>query len=313
MKQLFEQLLNSLKEQKVISEAKSTDLLKSFEEQLSVFKESIYDDAMNAVDDEHATEAEETFEKMDASYADKLKELVELIDATHKHQMEELLAMVDTFVTDKLQDVKDGYEEKISDIEEKKVGELEESISKYLDTYLEEVSPKAKLVSESKLEKLESTINELKKILFINEDYIKDEVKEAILEAKSIIDAKDKEVNKLMLEKVQIKSELNKIEAKQLLESKISKCSPKLSAFLTTFFKDAKKEDIEGRFDEAVKAFKADETVTREKLISESKATVNPKVVKIEDAKDDKTAITQPKTIMESYATIINKNKIIKG
>jgi hypothetical protein len=192
------------------------------------------------------------------------------------------------------------YENKsLDDVTEK----LTDQVSDYLDAYLEEVKPQETLIDSSKMKRLEKMFEGIKEIMMVNDDYVQDEIKEAILDAKSIIEAKDKEINKLMLEKVQLGKKIKIDEAQQVLEEKISGSSPKLKAYLETTFKGASKEIIEEKFDEAVTAFENEEQTRRDQILSEA-SKVTPRTVVTEGLVTEQRVPTQ----MDAYVNMVKKS-----
>jgi hypothetical protein len=126
-----------------------------------------------------------------------------------------------------------------------------EKLDKYFDTYLEAVQPKEVVLDAAKLERLEKSIAAIKEILMISDDFVQGEVKQAVAEAKDMLDAKDAEINKLLIEMAEIRRSDKIKDAKTYLESRIEKASPKLRSFLEVTFKGATSKDEEGKKEES--------------------------------------------------------------
>lgn len=351
IKELFEQLITQVDPENALTEDKKSDLIQLFEEKISEVKEKAFEDALETIDEDHANKLQEVvtmMENMDSDHADKLqtviesidedhadklktivktidedhstklKEIIESIDGSHASKLEEVLERVDKDHTTKLEQIIEMYE---ADQNE----EIVDKVSDYLDLYLEEVKPEETMVSESRLNQLENIYEQLREVLVVNDEKVQTEVKEAILEAHDIITEKDKEINKLMLEKVEmnqtiklneakIEDRVEELETEKLLENKMSGCSPKLRAYLELCFEGASKEDIEGKFDEAVQAFKTTEEDKRQAIIESHKDReddrVIPEEVRTEEVFEDKSSEA---TMMNAYAQITEKtNKRMK-
>lgn len=266
MKEKLKQILEKLDPKKdILTESVHNELIQMVEDKEKVIKEEAFKRALNVTN--------KKIEELDEEYTKKTEVLINKIDQTHTNALKKLVEDIDKDHCTKLLKVKEFYEKK--NISEQVV----DGISSFLDTYLTEVTPKAELVDQAKLKMLEKIVNSIKECVMVTDDVVQGEFKEAILDAKKQIDEKNKEIDNLMLEKVTLKQEINKIEVVKLLEDKTKNMAPKLKAYVEMFFKDADKKLIEEKFDEAVKAFEDEEAKRREKIIAEAKSKkqiVNP-------------------------------------
>lgn len=298
MKELFEKLLNDLIEQKLITEDKKSEYLEIFETKMREIKEKALEDASEIIDEDHTEKLRNLMEKVDENHTELLEKVLDHIDTKHTDMFKESVDKIDEDHTKKMQKVYDL-------MMDHKAEDLVEKVSDYLDTYLETIQPEEVIIKEEKLNRLEKSFEEMKKLVMINDDYIQDEVKEGIIDARNQMDEKDKEINRLMLEKVEMNKKLKKIESAQFLKDKVKDLSPRLRAYLETCFKDATQDYIEEKFDEAVKVFEEEESSNRELLSETVKSEVKPQVVVTEETEDE----TQENDgIMESYVGMINKS-----
>ncbi len=346
VKELFEQLISQIDpDNTLINEDKKSELIQLFEEKISEIKEKSFEDALDTIDEEHSAKLQNVIsimESMDEDHANKFKEIVEDIDNDHSEKLQEIIESIDEDHTSKFKNALDAIDEEhsatlkkvLSKIdeehtaklqkvmnmyEEKESGDLSEQISDYLDVYLENVKPATTIVNEERLNKLETTFEQLRNVLMVNDEYVQTEVKEAIIDAKNIIEEKEKEVNRLMLEKVEmnkkvklteakIADKVEKLETERLLEDKIKGCSPKLQAYLELCFEHASKDDIEEKFDEAVEAFKQTEAKKREAIIESHQDRdddhVIPESIKTEGLFEEQSSESQT---MNIYANLVNK------
>lgn len=268
---------------------KLKQILEKLDPKMEILTESVHKELIQMVDDKEKIIKEEAYakalevtnkklEEQDEEYTKKVKLLIEKIDNSYTKSLKKLVEDIDTDHTKKLLKVKKFFEEQ--NITEQMV----ESVSSFLDTYLAEVTPKEEIIDQAKLKRLEKIVLNIKESIMLTDDEVQKEFKEAILDAKTQLDTKDKTIDSLMLEKVELKQKINKIEVGQLLESKTKNMSPKLKAYFETLFKDADKITIEEKFEEAKKAFESEEAKRRDKLIAEadSKKQVKNPVIKEE-------------------------------
>lgn len=260
-------------------------------------------DVVEAIDEDHGKKLQEIIEKVkndiDEDHGAKLEEILEKIDEEHAEKLQAVIDKIDEDHTEKLKAIIKAYQDRDD-------AKITEQISDYLDLYLEEVKPEKEMADVAKIKRLEKMFEAFKEILVINDDKIQEEIKEAVLDGAAIIEEKDKEINRLMLEKVELNKKLKLDEAQKVLEEKIKECSPKLKAYLETTFKNADKETIEEKFDEAVQAFETEESDRRQQLAEDAKEgnKVQPKTVVTENLSEVRSA----PTMMDMYANIIKKS-----
>jgi hypothetical protein len=177
-------------------------------------------------------------------------------------------------------------------------------VSDYLDATLEESIPEKVVVDYHKLRKLEKLFENMRTQLLVTDEFVQSEVREAVMEAKGMLEDKDKKINDLLVEKVTMKKMLGKNEAESLLESKVKNMPMKKVAYLNTFFKNADKAKIESKFNEACVAFDRQEKSERQKLVNESKNNgikVVPPVQKVDDKQKVK---EEGSDIIDQYVTV---------
>jgi hypothetical protein len=242
---------------------------------------------LEKIDTEHTEKLQTVLEHIDTDHHAKLETLVEAIDEDHANKLQLTLDAIDSDHTVKLEEVVEFYENKFE-------GNIVEKVSDYLDTFLEEVAPEASAVDSIKLQRLEETVTQMKKLLVVSDDFVQTEISEAIIEAKETMDEKDAQINALLAEKIQLSKQIKKNEATELLESKTSGMNPAKAAFIAKFFEGSNVEEISEKLDEAVQAFEEDQEATRQELLeqAEAKTTVANKA-KVQSAKSEEELITE--------------------
>lgn len=214
---------------------------------------------VEAMDEDHAEKFAEALEAKDADCTKKLKIACEAI----KKSANKYLAQREKFHTNKFDAYKTISEQKLSkanallkEERERKMKMLSESVENYLNYALQTAIPTKKLISEAKYNASQKAIEKISSILKINS--ILQESKDGIFQdyENKINDAK-KQANKLMAENVELKNKLEKKEAKLMLESKLTNCTPAEAAFLRTYFSKATSSKIiEEQIEDARAAYK---------------------------------------------------------
>jgi len=283
MKEIFEKLLADLVVQKILSENKKNELIKNFDAKLSEIKEAEfkkasdilekkYKDELEKLDKEHCIIFKKAIHKLDNEHCRLFEQAMHKLDNEHCELFEQVMSKIDKDCSIKLLKV-------VEKLRNKNINEnLVNKISDYFDTYIKESMPKSTIIDSAKLSRLEKLQENLKKLLFVSDDYVQKEIKEAVEDASKIIADKDAQINKLMLEKIEMTKKIKAAESIQFLESKTKDMNPKMKAYIETFFKNADKEDIEKKLDEAIIAFKKSENEERAKLVSEANS--KKKIVK---------------------------------
>lgn len=263
-----------------------------------------YEKKLEDMDSDHTEKLQKIVEHIDKDHTQKVKQIVEAIDEDHTNKLKTLVESIDNDHSSKLQKIVEHFEsKKIND-------QMVEAVSDYLDVYLEKVMPEKTLVNEAKLRRLERFHEQVREIAMVNDDFVQTEIREAVEDAASQIKGKEEEIDKLMLEKVELSNKIKKFEAKQLLSEKCKDLSPKLLAYVQTRFEDADSEEIEEQFNEAVKAFKIEETAKRKRLVEQADTMAkirNPKPIN-EDISNKKPLIEEVDSNMSRYIHVLNKS-----
>lgn len=258
-----------------------------------------WDDVATFVESE-IKEREESLATETAKYKTELettKTLLEKMDTEHAEKMKTIVEKLDNSYAKKLQ-------EAINTLKDKNDMNLARKISDYLDATLEESIPEKIVVDYHELRKLQKLFENLRTQLLVTDEFVQKEVREAVMEAKSMMESKDKQINELLVEKVTMKKMIGKNEAEALLESKVKNMPVKKVAYLNTFFKNADKAKIESKFNEACEAFDRQEKSERQKLVNESKNSGIKVTPPVQKKKTDEKVIIESKDTVDQYVTM---------
>ena len=335
MEELFNGLLVKLQEQGTITESDKSEMSEKFKTKLVQMKEQLYLEATtkqealteSAIKDktEKLVELKEAFEKRigeleeeHKSELDKVEELVTektttLVDTlketfnSEKEALEESLKA--KFAESKAKLIETYEADAALREAENKIAvedELIEALSDIVDTYVESALPEPLLVDMERAQKLEETFNKMKKMLFVNEEFVQKEIVESVQDAQNIIKQKDDKINELIKEQIELNKKVNKIEVASLLAEKTKGMSPKLKAYINTRFSDASIDVIEESLDEACKVFEREEMHRLEEARrdAEEQSIVNPEVII-----EEQTTQSKEQTMVDLYAASILKNK----
>jgi len=216
---------------------------------------------------EHAQSLQEALDKMDDEHVEMFNEALEAQDELQSHMLEQLVEMIDEDHLNKLNTIEEAFKTQYETT-------ITEKVNEFIDTYIAESMPTREVVDGAKLQRLEECMSSIREILVVNDDFVQTEVKEALEDAQTQLDEKQEKINSLMVENMDIRKQVKKSEAVSLLEKKTKGMKPAQAAFVTNFFEGVNDPKvISEKLNDAVKAFKADETAKKEEVIEEKRGT----------------------------------------
>ena len=222
--------------------------------------------------------------EQDEVYADKLKVLMESVDKDRTLKMKKIMEAFDKNATSKLVKVIKKYErEQRTDLLTFKK-QLTESVSEFLDEFIEESLPKEDFSQAVKNKTAYSVLENLRKVLAIDSAVMKESVSGAIMEGKQELEQLRKKTKDLENTVKFLTEEKNKAQTKLFLESKTSKFNESKKRFVTKALEDKSLKFIQENFDYTVRLFekqeKKQEQVIKEEALKNRKH--NPDFVKEE-------------------------------
>jgi hypothetical protein len=286
---ISEETLNSIEEafQSAVSE-KVDEKLKtetdkfneSFNEKLELEKENIkqtldeqYTEKLQLViekiDADHTEKLQHVVEKIDADHTEKLKKLVEAIDTDHAVKLQKLVKNIDVKHTSMLKQVIEKYENELNNEATSFQERIVEEVSNYLDLYLDKNVPTEQISEAVSNVKAAKQLDEIRKIVGINEEFVDSEIKEALTDGKQTIDSLRAELNEAIKENTELNQKIKKAEAHILLEQKTSEMPSTKKTFINRLLKNKAPEYIEENFNYVVEMFDK-ETQNEVELVQES-------------------------------------------
>lgn len=217
---------------------------------------------------------EKALAEQDDLYSNKLSQLLEAIDKDHSQKLEKVVEAIDSDRANKLLAVVKKYENALNEDANTFKSQLVESISDYLDAYLEETVPTADIQEAVRNKKAKYVLENLRSHLAIDAALEKDSIKEAILDGKSQINEASSKLESVIEENSALKNELNKIKADLLIEQRSVELNEQQKKYLKKVFNNKSPEFISENFDYTLKLFnkKTDSRLEslKEEALSES-------------------------------------------
>jgi hypothetical protein len=247
-----------------------------------------------AVKDKIKLSVEAALTQQDELYAGKLQDLMKAIDKDHTAKLKRVVEAVDRNNASKLVKVVKKYENEISSSASSFKNTLVESISDYLEEFIDEAVPAAAILEATQNKTAMNVLSNLRKVLAVDSTLMKESVKDALVDGKQKIDELAAKVEKLENENKLLKEAYNKNKADLILESKTAKLPQKKAEYLRKVLGDKSPKFIEENFDYTARLFDKKEgeriNTLKEEAFSQRKVKADaPKIIK-ENAKPEVTS-----------------------
>ena len=198
--------------------------------------------------------------EQDELYTEKLKELVEKIDVDHTKKLERVVEAIDSDRANKLKMVIERYESALNGEADGFQSQLIESISDYLDVYLEEKIPTDSIQEAVKNTKAKKVLEGLRNHLAVDSALEKESIKEAVLDGHNQINEASSKLESVANENAVLKEELDQIKANLVLEQKTAGLDKRAQKYARKVLDGKSAEFINENFDYTMKLFKKKES-----------------------------------------------------
>ena len=208
--------------------------------------------------------------EQDELYTSKLEQLLEALDVDHTKKLKKVVEAVDADRANKLKAVVAKYENVLTEDADTFKSQLVESISEYLDTFLQESVPAEEIKEAVKNKKAIAVLESLRKHLAVDSALEKDSIKEAVADGKNQINEATTKLESALQEKSVIQEELDTIKANLLIEQKTAKLDGRTSKYVKKMLEGKDLEYINENFDYTLKLFQKKEESRLEGLKTEA-------------------------------------------
>ena len=240
--------------------------------------------ALAAQDDEHSVKLEQLLESIDKDHTKKLNKVVEAVDRDRARKLKNVIRRFQTAITEEATGLKDTVVESVSD---------------YLDSYIEESVPTASIDEATKNKRAYSLLKDMRKMLSVDMVLANESIREAVQDGKNTIDESKKVVGELTTSNTELTTELQQAKKDLFIEKRIGQFDKNKSNFIRKTFTDKDLSFIEENFDYTVNMFdkKAQESLDflKEEAIHETK-TQDAQVEVVKESSDT------PKSATSMYA-----------
>ena len=253
IKQILSEATNGALNEEVLSEIENV-----FEQKINTRVELHVENALN---------------EQDELYTEKLNELVVKIDTDHSSKLNKVVEAIDSDRANKLKMVIEKYESALDGEAEGFQGQLIESISDYLDVYLEEKIPAESVQEAVKNTKAKKILEGLRSHLAVDSALEKESIKEAVMDGHNQINEASEKLESIAEENAVLKEELNTVKAGLVLEHKTADLDKRAKKYVSRVMEGKDAEFIAENFDYTLKLFKKKESNRLESLKEEALST----------------------------------------
>jgi hypothetical protein len=239
------------------------------------------EDSLNAIQEAVNSKVElavsTALEEQDTLYAEKLGTLISTIDKDHTKKMIRLVEAVDKNNASKLVKIVKLYERANKSDAKKFQKQMLQTVSAYLDTFLEESIKPEDIAQAVKNKSAYNILSNLRNVLGVDTALMNPSIKEAVLDAKSQIDTLATENTELKTKLDKLTEAYEKVEVKAVLEEKTSKLPEAKKNFIKKALGDKSVKFIEENFDYTLRLFDRNE---KQKLSTLKEEAINNRTVK---------------------------------
>jgi hypothetical protein len=222
-------------------------------------KDLLTEDSLNTIEtalqEKTALLIETALVDQDELYSQKLQQLMKAIDKDHTSKLKRVVEAVDISNARKLSTVVKRYEKEINKNAKSFKNTLVESISDYLEEYIDEAIPKAAIVEATKNKTALSVLTNLRKVLAVDSALMKESVKVAVQDGKTQLDTLSEQVTKLERENKILKESYLKTKSDLILEERTSTLPDKKKEYIKKVLGDKTPKFIEENFDYTLRLF----------------------------------------------------------
>jgi hypothetical protein len=180
------------------------------EESLNQISEAFEQQVNKAAEDRAKLQLESLLVQIDEDHSAKVEKLVEAIDRNHSEKLLKVVEAINENHAGKLKTVVRKYEKALNEDAASFKQSLVESISTYLEAYLDENLPKTAIEEAVQNRRSAQVLNELRSMLSVDLVLGKETIREAVMDGKQKIDESSKIIEALKAENKQLNESFNR-------------------------------------------------------------------------------------------------------
>jgi hypothetical protein len=240
------------------------------EESLNQISEAFEQQVTKAAEDRAKLQIDALLVKIDEDHSSKVEKLVEAIDRNHSEKLLKVVEAINENHAGKLKAVVRKYEKALNEDAATFKQSLVESISNYLEAYLDENLPNTAIEEAVNNKRANQVLNELRSMLSVDLILGKETIREAVMDGKSKLDESSRIIDELKKQNSQLNESLTKVKSDLVLEQRTAGLPDSKKTYLSKVFKGKSAEFIKENFDYTVKMFEKQESKNIETLTEQA-------------------------------------------
>jgi len=252
------------KELQSIFENVDKDILN--EDTLKAITDLVEETVNKKVNERVTLEVESALQSMDEDHSARFQQAIEAIDNDHTEKVKKVVEHINKDHIAKLMQIKEKYESLLQKTAVEHRDTLVESVSNYLDRYIEKSIPKEQIVEAAKNRYIENVLNEARQVLSVDSKVINENVKSAIRDGKEKLD-------RLTHENAQLKKKMVVTESQRILAEKTANLPMEQARFVRTRLQNKSPEFIKENFQYVLDMFVRSDKQERRSALNENKTT----------------------------------------
>ena len=231
-----------------------------------------------AVDSRAVIRVEKALVEQDQTHADKLEKLLEAIDKDHTDKLEKVVEALDKNHAQKLVQLVKRYESTLTEDASGFKNNLVESISNYLEEYIDENIPLQDVQEAVRNNKAVKVLESLRSTLGVDLALSKETIKDAIHEGKVEIDQSHKKITQLSENNSNLANQVTQLQSHILLNEKTQDLPKQKQQYMHRVLADKSPEFITENFDYTLRLFDKTEEEKIVRIKQEAVAKRRPEV-----------------------------------
>jgi len=261
-----------------------------------------------AVTERTQIHVEKALVEQDGEYASKLEKLIVAIDKDHTNKLNRVVEAIDINHSDKLRRVVTGYERALTTEAAKFKAETVDTLSKYLDLYLEEKLPTASINEAVENKRANLVLEEVKKILAVDHAMAQDSIREAVVDGKRTIDELTNALNEALVKNKRLEESVTVTKSGLLVEKKISTLPDNKKNYMKRMLESKSPKYITENFDYILGLYDKNEQETLDVLkeqATKQSVTANAELPRIVEEQAETSSESHP--VLNTYMQELQK------
>lgn len=263
------------------------------------------------VADRVTLEVENAKQIQEEDFTQKMQHLVETlkenIDKNHSTKIKYIVGLLNKDHMDKMIQLKENYENLIKNTAVEHKIQLVEGVDKFLESYIDKNLPKEIIEEAAKNTHVNNLLSEARKVLAVDPNFVKDNIKEAIVDGK-------KQVDRLIRENAELKQAKALEETSRFLTEKTANLPANVAKFVRSRLANKPLKVVKENFEYVVEMYNVQERKNKTSLVNENKqpisnvdrSKISGDAIIIESTKKGPSPSPSAPTQMDMYLDILN-------